>query len=44
MKPGCSAGCVASGVSGHTVRVPGMGEAGLCARFASTIKWLRTLL
>ena len=38
MKPGCSAGSVAGG---HTVRVSGMGVAGLCARFAPTIKWHR---
>ena len=26
---------------GHTVHVPGMSVAGLCARFAPTIKWHR---
>ena len=41
MKPGCSAGSVASG---HTVSESSMGVACLCARFAPTIKWLRTLL
>ena len=30
--------------SGHTVSVPGMSVAGLCAKFASTIKWRRTSL
>ena len=34
-KPGCIAGSVAGG---HTVNVPGMNVAGLCARFALTIK------
>ena len=37
----CNVGSVASG---HTVRVPGMSVAGLCATFASTIKWHRTSL
>ena len=41
MKPGCSAGSVASG---HSVRVSGKGVAGVCARFAPTIQWHRTLL
>ena len=36
-KAGCSVGGVAGG---HTVLVPGMSAAGLCARFAPTLKWL----
>ena len=28
----------------HTMHVPGMSMAGLCARFAPTIKWHRTAL
>ena len=40
-KAGRSAGSVASG---RTMRESGMGVAGLCARFAPTIKWRRILL
>ena len=30
-----------SGAGGHTMHVPGMSVAGLCARFAPTVKWHR---
>ena len=39
------AGCIAgSEASGRTMHVPGMSVAGLCARFAPTIKWHRIAL
>ena len=40
-KVGCIAGSVAAG---HTMHVPGMSVAGLCTRFAPTIKWQRIAL
>ena len=39
------AGCIAVSVAGgHILHVPGMSVAGLCARFAPTIKWHRIAL
>ena len=39
------AGCIAGRVAGrHTMHVPGMSVAGLCARFTPTIKWHRNAL
>ena len=40
-KAGCTAGSVAGG---HTMRVPAMSVAGLCARFEPTMKWHRIAL
>ena len=40
-KARCIAGSVAGG---HTVQVPGVSEAGLCARFTPTITWHRITL
>ena len=37
-----ASGHTVSVASGHTVSVPGMSVAGLCAKFASTIKWHRS--
>ena len=39
--------CIGGGGSvagGHTMQMPGMSVAGLCARFAPTIKWQRIAL